>query len=224
MVRTILISPTEPPKLRALGSTSLYSEAFGADILIPVAGGGWCGVQRKERGDLISSMGDGRLGEQIAKLKDARFSHLIVEGDLAWTGDGVLMGSGRYGREITREFFDGVMWSVQMAGTWVSYTGGLDQTAKMLTHMEKWYGKEKHRGLATRGPVVASWGNVATNRDYQVHLLTGIPNVGVELAGRILDKFGGLPFRWRDDVTVGTLCEVPGIGKVKAERIIGVLR
>lgn len=216
------MSPTEPARLRALGAVSMYPETFGADVLVPIAGGGWCGVQRKERADLISSMTDGRLGEQITKLRSLPHSHLIIEGDLMWTGDGVLMGSGRYGREIKRDFFDGVMWSVQESGTRISYTGSLDETIKMLAHLEKWWAKNKHLGLATRGQVLATWGT-PNDRDFQIHLLTGIPNVGPELAGRILDHFGGLPWKWRDDVDVMTLCEVAGIGPKKAAKIIGVL-
>lgn len=218
----MIISPTEPAKLRALGAVSMYPENYGADILVPVAGGGWVGVQRKERADFISSLGDGRLGEQVAKLRALPHSHLIIEGDLNWTIDGTLMGSGRYGREITRDFFDGVVWSVQDSGTWVTYTSSLDHTIATLAHLEKWWAKTKHTGLMTRGPVVATWGT-PDSRDYQVHLLTGIPNVGPELAGRILDRFDGLPFRWRDDVTVSTLCEVKGVGVKKAEKILGVL-
>lgn len=219
----MIISPTEPARLKKLGAVSLYPESFGADILVPIAGGGWVGVQRKERGDLMSSLADGRLGEQIAKLRALPRSHLIIEGRLSYTTDGTLMGSGKYGRELTREYMDGVLWSVQNAGTWVSYTDSLGETCDMLEHLAKWWAKDKHRGLATRGPVTATWG-VPDARDYQIHLLTGIPNVGPELAGRILDRFGGLPFRWRDDVTVKTLCEVVGVGKVKAEKILGVLR
>lgn len=219
----MIISPTEPAKLKAMGAVSMYPENYGADILVPVAGGGWCGVQRKERGDFISSLGDGRLGEQIAKMRALPQSLLIIEGDLSWTTDGVLMGSGKYGREITRAMFESVTWTIQKSGTWISYTGSLGQTCDMLEHLEKWWAKEKHQGLATRGPVRATWG-LPDSRDYQVHLLTGIPNVGPELAARILDRFGGLPFRWRDDVSIETLCEVVGVGKKKAEKIMGVLR
>lgn len=219
----MLISPTEPAKLRALGVTTLYPENYGADILVPRAGGGWVGVQRKERADLMSSLGDGRLGEQIAKLRALPQRHLIIEGELRWTNDGILMGSGKYGREITRDFLDGVLWSIQRDGVWVSYTDSLGQTCDTLVHLEKWWAKEKHNGLATRGPVAATWG-VPDSRDYQVHLLTGIPNVGPELAGRIIDRFGGLPFRWRDDVTIETLCEVKGVGDKKAAKIMGVLK
>ena len=68
----MLISPTEPPELKALGKLSLLTEKHGADVLImPHASWeGMLGVQRKELKDLLASMSDGRFGEQMMKLKD----------------------------------------------------------------------------------------------------------------------------------------------------------
>lgn len=217
-----MVSSTEPARLRACGAVSTFPERYGADILVPAAEGGWFGIQRKERQDLMGSMWDGRLAEQIAKMRSCKGSLLIVEGDLNWTGDGVLMGSAKYGRPITRDHFDGTMWSLQQQGTWLTYTEGLDETIRVLEHLEKWAAKDKHLGMQTRGRVDAMWGT-PTSRDFQVHLLTGVPNVGPELANRMLDHFGGMPWRWRDEVTEEELCKVPGIGKKKAKGILGAI-
>lgn len=220
----MIVSPTEPAKLRALGRVALLPETHGADVLIMARGGRYVGVQRKERSDLISSLGDGRLGEQVAKMQSLHLSILIVEGDLNFTTDGVLMGTAKYGRAMTRKFLDGVFWSIQSSGTWVTFTSSLAETCEVLLHLEEWINKPKHQGLATRGGVEvnARWGK-PTNRDFQLHLLTGLPNVGPEVAGKILDHYGGLPWRWRDDVDAGTLQEIDGIGPKKAQQIMGAL-
>jgi ERCC4-type nuclease len=47
----------------------------------------------------------------------------------------------------------------------------------------------------------------------------GLDKVGPELADRVLDKFGGVPGEWT--VTVEELMEVPGIGRKKAEAMMG---
>src|SRR5690606_37254518 len=64
----LLISPTEPPAVRALGTTSSTPELYGCDILI-VANKTRTGVQRKKfPEDLVASLADGRLYSQLPKM------------------------------------------------------------------------------------------------------------------------------------------------------------
>ena len=215
----MICSPTEPAQLRdAAASVSMFPESFGADLIVATHEGGWAGVQRKEVRDLMASIEDGRLAEQLVKLRQLPMSLLIVEGELEWTNDGEMLGNRRW-KSITRDRFDGVMWMVQSDGTWVCFTRDLAETIRVVKHFEVWAGKAR-KGLSTRGQVAASWGK-PDSRDFQIHLLCGFPGVGPELAGRIVDRFGGVPWTWR--VTLEELCEVPGVGKRKAEQMMGVV-
>ena len=78
---------------------------------------------------------------------------------------------------------------------------------------------EIDRGTNPSDPT-AAWGT-PDSRDFQVHLLTGFPGVGPELAERIIDHFGGVPWTWK--ITVEELQQVAGIGKRKAEQIMGLV-
>ena len=215
----MICSPTEPAQLRdAADAVSMFPESFGADLVVPIHGGGWAGIQRKEIADLCASIEDNRLSEQLVKLRQLTMSMLIVEGELEWTNDGEMLSRRRW-KSMTRDRFDGVMWHVQADGTWVCFTRDLAETIRVAKHFEKWTAKPR-KAMATRPPVTAAWGT-PDSRDFQVHLLTGFPGVGPELAERIIDHFGGVPWTWK--ITVEELQQVAGIGKRKAEQIMGLV-
>lgn len=211
----MIISNTEPLKLRKLGTVSTFPEEFGCDLLM-AANGSWAGVQRKEVKDLLGSIGDGRLGEQILKMQTGlEYRMLVVEGSLTWTLDGELAGQ-TWGRGITRPNMRKLLWSIRAAGVWVEWTDGLDDTVQLVQAFEQWCRKGQHSSLGARAGVRSSWGK-ANNRDYQLHLLQGLPGVGVELAGRILDTVG-MPFGWR--VGRDELLGVEGLGPKKVEKMM----
>jgi ERCC4-type nuclease len=211
----VIISNTEPFKLRELGTVSTFPEEFGCDLLM-AANGTWAGVQRKEVKDLLGSIGDGRLGEQILKMATGlEYRMLVIEGSLKWTLDGELVGQ-TWGRGISRANLRKLLWSVRAAGVWVEWTDTLDDTIGLVLAFEQWCRKEHHSSLGGRAGVRSSWGK-ANNRDYQIHLLQGLPGVGVELAGRILDQLG-MPFGWR--VGREELLTVDGLGNKKVDRMM----
>lgn len=210
----MLIAPTEPPALRAIGQVSMRTERLGVDIAWVVQSD-WWGVQRKEVADFIASMYDGRLSREIAMMKACKQAVLLVEGRLTFTTDGVLLNSG-YQKPITRKQIDGFLWSVRSQGIWVDYTTNLQDTIAYVGRLETWTRKEKHTGLVSRPGPTTSWG-VADDRDFAIHLLMGLPGVGKELAERILNHFGRLPWVW--DVDEIALTEVEGIGAKTASRI-----
>lgn len=219
-----MIAPTEPLPIRALGRTSSLPEKRGVDVLF-AAKGRMVGVQRKEIHDLVASVHDGRLHREAQIMRgclDAGpgrlgIAVLVVEGRFTWTVDGEWVENGyRWSRRQHR----GLMWSVRSKGIWVEYTSNAAETADLCRDLELWAAKDRHSSLDRRPGPVGMWGK-ATTREYALHVLQGFEGVGVELAGRIVDHFGRLPVGWL--VTAADLEEVPGIGKVKAKRLIDAL-
>ena len=68
------------------------------------------------------------------------------------------------------------------------------------------------------GPV-SMWGK-ADNREWQMHLLQGLPGIGVEMAGRVLDELG-MPLQW--SVTEEELLRVPGMGPKKVRAALAAV-
>jgi len=220
----ILVSPTEPEELRRLGKVSMMTEDRGADLLIWSASHqGWIGVQRKEMKDLIASVSDGRFAEQMMKLKGSvAMPVLLIEGKGSWTTDGKWAGgrSAMSWTGLSKMLFSTALLGVHLATT--ERLSGSCSTVEWTGSIEEWGRKPTHDSLSsTRGVVKVTWGT-ADNRDYQRHLLMGLPGVGPELADRILDAVG-MPLTWRDGVVAEMESTVRGLGKKKLERMVAAV-
>lgn len=217
----MIVSPTEPATIRALGHVSMLPESFGADVLIVPSPtlGGHVGVQRKEVKDLIASIHDGRLAEQITKMRGLAQAVLLVEGKIRWTNDGEMMGA--HGRGLSRASFRGLLWSARKAGVWVDYTATVTETAEWLVGFEAWAKKEHHTAFETtaKGPARPLWGTVG-NIDWQLHLLRCLPGVGPVAAQRIHDAMG-MPLRMA--MTREELLAIEGLGPAKVDRILAAV-
>ena len=214
----VQVAPREPPSVRALGRTSGEPERRGADVLWP-SPLGLVGVQRKELGDLVASLRDGRLAAEMARIAAGlAVAVLLVEGRLRWSSGGWLVTGGRPG--ITRSQLRALLWSVQRRGVGITTTRDLPDTVAVLRHLHAWTGKRRHTTLDER-PKIRSPG--ADRAAFGVHLLQSFPSVGPVLAADIVDHFGGgLPLRWSCDVA--ELAAVSGVGPVRAARLAAALR
>jgi len=207
----ILVSPTEPEKIKQLGKVSPVPEQYGADVLFPTHGQ-LAGVQRKTFDDLLASLFDGRLGKEVTQMKRLGIAVLVIEGRPRWTLDGELMDDNR---RFTRNQLRSLLWSVAIGhGVAVEWTDSLDDTVSAIANLRAWAAKKKHLSVARRPGPSGPWGK-ATTRDWALHFLQGFNNIGPELAERIIDHFHGVPLTWT--VTEKQLMRVPGIGKKRAK-------
>lgn len=213
-----MISPTEPSRLKAIGKTSRTHETeYGVDIW-------WCakgktfGIQRKEMGDFLSSIHDGRLKTDRAKMRRLDHPILLLEGKPKWSLDGQLISSG-YGQSWSRTQHRNYLLSVQNDGIMVEFTDDLNDTILRVQEMHRWSFKDHDSGRGRLKPV-SSWGK-AGHRDFQIHVLTSFDRIGPSVAERILDHFGGLPLQWTCDQS--ELDKIPGIGPVRAKALMRAL-
>jgi len=209
----MLISPTEPAIFHELGKVSSLSEKYGSDFLI-LAKTVRIGIQRKVfPNDLLASLADGRLYDQIRKMVELNHAILILEGHGQWTADGILM----HNVTFNRDQLHGLMMSLSFEfGIQVFQVRNTDETIRFLTNLEKWVHKPAHTSLLRRpGPPKDSW-NQKSERMNGIHLLQSFPGVGPTIAGRIYDHYERVPMSWDDDVN---LEDVPGVGKEKARQM-----
>lgn len=211
----LLVSSTEPFTFKHLGQSSQTPERYGCDFLI-VSGKAKTGVQRKKfPADLISSLADGRLYEQLHLMQKLDRALIVLEGYGNWTSEGELIDMAQF----TKKQFYGLIASIAFEfGVEVFQVRNMQETIEFLTSLESWSSKDRHTSLRTRpGPQKDSWGKVGL-REVGMHVLQSFPGVGPQLAGRIFDHFGGVPMTWDFDGPEG-LTAVPGIGKGKAKSI-----
>lgn len=221
MTVEILVSPAERPPITNLGPTLSHQqggpELYGVDIMWETPFGKM-GVQRKEQADLVASTQDDRLGKEIIQMQTLEAAWLVIEGTPAWDRDGMLMS--QYSNwSLARQW--GVEESLQRAGIIVLHTRTALETCGLVERLaERTQEAAGVSGLLARktGPK-KKWGKIS-ERDMCIHVMTGVPDVGVELAARLYDHFGGNIIGLKAGITIEQLTEVKGVGKKKAELIL----
>lgn len=210
------MSPAEPAQLRALGEVSLKTEEYGCDFLY-VTRVGLVGVQRKEYGDLLASVTGDRLYRELLLMKRLDQAVLLVEGRPQWTNDGQLLSR----QQWTLAQHVGLLSSIQSEGVWVHYTSNLAESAMVLQRVAGWFNKDTHTSLLSRPKPQTSWG-FRTDVDWACHVLMSFPNIGPQTAKNIYHHFGNcVPLRW--ECTEEELMKVPGVGKVRAKKLMEAL-
>lgn len=211
----LLISSTEPPRIRQLGRSTQLPENYGVDVFWVTPDAKTCGIQRKEISDLIASLQDGRLSYEVNQMSALHTVFLIVEGRLNWSLDGQLMSAEKWAPSWKRDAHRSLMRSIASRGIIVEHTDGMDDTIVTILSMVNWTCSE-HLSVSTRPNPRGSWGS-ATDEDYAVHLLQSVPTLGPKTARAILKHFGGMP-PVAPTCTPEELLAVPGVGKDMVRR------
>lgn len=223
----MLVSPSESPASRALGTSSWRCEDHGVDFWW-IARKQSYGVQRKALKDLIASVEDGRLAKERIQWRSLDHAYLVVETGERGGGaprempSTALAGVGKFGRAWTGPQYRGLLLSLAADGVTVLYTRDEPETIERVMELEKWSRKDRHASARGRGQTPTDVFGKRGQREYAVWILTSLPGVGTEMAGRLFDHFGGLPIRMAEGVGMKELMAVPGVGKVVAKRILDV--
>lgn len=216
----MFVAPTEPDVLKTIAdAVNMTPERHGVDYLWP-AQGSWAGVQRKEVGDLRNSVEDGRLTRELAQMDALAFKWVLVEGAVKFTADGTMIMSSPRQQPWTRHRWEGTIARIQQLGAWIAYSADVRDSVRVIEILREWSKKPRHGTLTTRPGPVSLWGKPG-HREFQIHILQGFDGIGPELAGKIVDKFGGVPLAWT--VSAAQLQTVDGMGKVKARKLLDAL-
>ena len=167
-----------------------------------------CAVERKTVNDYMNSLFQGRLMEQMIRLKEAyKRPLLIIEGNLAYELEG---------RKNPRAFW-GSLLSIELdMGIPAVVTTHIGQTAEALYTLLKRLQTERKRRISPRHKPP-----IMTETEQQIFIVAGLPSIGEELAERLLTHLGSV--RAVFQASKSQLTQVEGIGEVKAARITKLL-
>lgn len=159
------------------------------------------GVERKEVEDLLSSIMDGRLFQQVKALKRAYMSPLII-----------IEGTDLYSRRLSADAVRGALASITVDfGVPIMFTANDLETAEFLHTLVK---RESAEG---RTPGIRGEKGTMLVQERQQFIIEGLPNVSGILAQRLLAHFGSVKAVL--EATEDQLMEVKGIGKGIAKAI-----
>lgn len=163
-------------------------------------------IERKTGKDFIASIIDGRLFEQARKMKKfLSRPFYIVEGHPLNTKS-----------SITKESVQGAVISLQTI--WyipIIFTTNVKHTFKIIKMMA--HQINKHGNLVS----LRHGYRPKKLRSNKLYLLQGFPQIGPQLAERLLSHFSSI--RNITNATEDELTQVSGIGSLKAKKIIEVL-
>lgn len=223
----MLVSPSESALARGMGTSTWRCEDYGVDFMWIARKRSW-GVQRKALKDLVASVEDGRLAKERMQMASLDVAVLVLETGERGGGwprempNGQLAALGGFGRPWTGSQLRGVLWGLCDEGVRVEMTRDEAETLVRVKELESWSRKARHESARGRGMAPKDVFGKRGVKEYGVWLLSSLPGVGVEIAGRVWDEFDGLPFGMKDGVGEKELCRVPGVGKVMARRILEV--
>ncbi len=160
-------------------------------------------VERKTLKDFAVSIIDGRLFKQMIWLANSKSEGvLILEGTV---GDTVEVG-------MTREAMQGALITVALIlGIPVLRSKDSSETAKLMVYIGRQIESMAKGGMQRHGY------KPKTKRKRQLFILQGLPGVGQERAGRLLDRFGSIEAAI--SASSSELQSVDGIGESIANRI-----
>lgn len=215
----VLVAPTEPPILRAVGASSSVPEQYGCDLLIG-AQWGLVGVQRKTfPEDLVASLNDDRFARLVRKLDGVAVRFLVLEGTPVWTQDGWLVHDRHH---LSRKSLWGLLASLSaLYGVATLWTRDLPETVALVEYLATWAAKEAHGSVLARpGPPKSTWGDVG-DQTWAEFILQGVDGIGPALARRIIHQFGRVPLVW--SVSPEELLTVPGLGPGRLKKMLSVI-
>lgn len=198
-----------------LCDTSSRPERYGMDFLWR-ASGAWWGAQRKELHDYLASLEDGRLAREVGQMRAMTTAPvLLLEGKVQVANRHVVTNGWK--RPFPVSALNKSLLTLRSRDVYVIRTEDVDRTAQHVLDQYEWSLAEGHTAAASRPKPSSDWGKL-TNRDFQVHMLTSLPNVAQKTAVAILDTLGRCPITI--DTTVKELCTVPGVGPRTARAIL----
>ena len=167
-----------------------------------------CAIERKTVGDFLNSIYSGRLFEQVDSLKEAYLKPIVIlEGDVGLELELI---------KNPRAFWGAILRVEVDMDVPIITTPTFFQTVDVLcTLANRLQRNEKNKISIQHKP------RLMTEKDWQVYIVAGLPNIGNQLATRLLKHFKTI--RNVFQAKMYDFERVKGIGRARAKKITKLL-
>lgn len=212
-ISAIMIDSREPETIAAqsFGVPAMSMMLDCGDVWATTSDGDLLVFERKTPGDLLSSIKDGRLFQQIRAMREqTEWAYLVITGSFFATEDGYVA----HGGKDTRwkwSALQGVLSEVQERGVTVWYApcdAKFAETVQVIA-------KRDRQGLKPVSPRVDTRQVTPSEA-----ILMALPGIGYERAGQLLEEFDCTPvlaLAWLTDTHAWN--EVSNIGKATKRNV-----
>lgn len=183
----ILVDIFEPEKLKHIADKV---EDIKLDMLVVGSEKKYC-IERKEIFDLISSTYDGRIWNQLERLKklqesDGYIPRLILEGNKQklFTFEKIKVRKGLKSRPFSKQHFTGLINSILDFGVPIIYTDNIEDTILTLKNIDKRSGDS----VKFVRPTIQK-GSGRKIYEEQEDIISAISGIGNKTASRLLSKY-----------------------------------
>lgn len=165
-------------------------------------------IERKNVRDFVRSIYDGRLFDQVSRLKETyEKSVIIVEGDIARTLLEFPKVNSLYGALVKLAL------EIKLP---VLFTPNKEHTAYLIHRIAL-----REQGHEKKPIVIRRKRKLESLRDWQLYIVESLPGVGPKLAERLLRHFGSI--RRIFEASSVELSKVEGLGESRAREIFRII-
>lgn len=216
----LLVDVHEPGKIvQRLGARAVIVPLDVGDYQFWSHEGWQVTVERKEIGNLLSSLSSGQLVDQLTRLvKAADIPILLTEGRIGVDEDNKVLVDGHWSSRWNFDSVANFLLSWQMRGVYLIQTHGWRDTAARLLSISEFFAKPEHDSHLQRQRLFS----LAPTRNPKLALVRCLPGIDITLGQRLLSTFPTILDICQ--ASVEQLTEVEGIGKEKANRIYAAFR
>jgi len=220
---SVLVTTNEPEKVRNLFVDRIECPMKFDFMLYTEAGK--IGIERKKvPGDLLSSVGDGRLTREISAMREECLVQIILlHGKLSYRSDGTVnTGREKYGRAWTEKGVRHLFWTIQFVeGCYIEVARNDQELVDTINELQRYFDTTKHLSLKGRPGIHKDW-IVPTKEERLRYFYDGLPGIGV-VSAKALCKVFTRPLDLYQ-ATPGDIMKVPGFGKTTSNQIYDFLR
>lgn len=196
-----------PQALARLGDHVVYKILDVGDYIV----GESIAIERKRVPDLVKSVFDGRIFDQMGRLLEAYGKAVLL-----------IQGSPGEVKMITdrwSSFYGTIARIVLDDNVSIIYTYDVEDTAYMIHSLA-----QKHQSLGIRGgyPVVHRKPKLGSTNEWQEYIVQSLPHIGPKLARKLLERFGSVVSIF--NASALELSRIEGISEWKAQEIVRILR
>jgi ERCC4-type nuclease len=211
----ILVDAREPQVIQNLkfnGTPTVVQMLEHGDCMVATDDGAIVLIERKTSGDLLNSLGDGRLFVQLSEmLSITRYSYLVITGELQRGSNGNVV-SDRGNTGWSWASVQGALLTAQEMGIFVTFAGGEDYETCVLRLAAREH-KEDLVVLPAKLPRTLTAGEA---------IIAALPGIGPERMKAVLDACGSPA--WALVALTDSTSEIQGIPHNVKIRVRGALK
>ena len=176
-------------------------------------------IERKSDSDLLGSATSGRLVNQCRRMSEvADIVILLIEGPLYIMKGGYVRGTTYKSRLRYSALFNQIMALQIELGVVVVQVQTKSYAAKWIVDCYRYFQKEQHTSvMESKLKPFATRAKGLSPKDEKLRILMAVPDVGIELAERLLHIYGSIGAV--ADAPISGLTAIPKVGQIIANRI-----